>query len=229
MGKRSKSACIDTEQIDAAVGSIVAIELEIELLKQRLSQTRSKLPALLHELFQTVPPNQIADVVTDLYWRNKTLGGPVKTAYHMTCRGHLPVKPGVVNEPCGDCGKMTQREFTSWTDYHATVDKFVARCDECKERRGEEWEKERAARDAEHTRLRTMPYRAYLKTDHWQTVRKRALQSARYRCQLCNAAKPLHVHHRTYANRGNERPEDVIALCAECHERHHEVIPDIDE
>lgn len=28
----------------------------------------------------------------------------------------------------------------------------------------------------------------------------------------------LHVHHKTYRNRGAERPEDLQALCRRCHE-----------
>jgi hypothetical protein len=68
---------------------------------------------------------------------------------------------------------------------------------------------------------RNMPYEEYLKTEHWQKIRKEALLRAGYRCQLCNAAKPLDVHHRTYERLGEERPDDVIAICRDCHERHH--------
>lgn len=69
--------------------------------------------------------------------------------------------------------------------------------------------------------LRTMPYDAYLRTDHWQRVRKAAIERADHRCQLCNAKAKLEVHHRTYERRGCERDNDVIALCANCHEEFH--------
>lgn len=65
--------------------------------------------------------------------------------------------------------------------------------------------------------LRRMPYVDYLRTEHWQTVRAGALARARYACQVCAATDRLHVHHRSYENRGNEGPEDVIVLCAGCH------------
>ncbi len=72
--------------------------------------------------------------------------------------------------------------------------------------------------------LRMMPYNEYLKTDHWQGVRDKALKRAGHRCMLCNANGLLHVHHRTYENRGKEEDQDVIALCANCHAKHHDKI-----
>jgi len=76
---------------------------------------------------------------------------------------------------------------------------------------------------AEHQhRLRYMPYREYLKSEHWQGVRQQALRRAGYKCQLCNSSRPLQVHHRTYERRGCEWPEDVIALCADCHGQFHQ-------
>lgn len=71
--------------------------------------------------------------------------------------------------------------------------------------------------------LETMPYARYLKTQHWQAVRQAALERAEHRCQVCNTDEKLHVHHRTYENRGAERDSDVIVLCKPCHERFHGV------
>jgi 5-methylcytosine-specific restriction endonuclease McrA len=65
--------------------------------------------------------------------------------------------------------------------------------------------------------LRAQPYADYLKTDHWQKTRQKALLRAGYKCQVCSAVSELHVHHRTYLRRGEERASDVIVLCAECH------------
>lgn len=74
------------------------------------------------------------------------------------------------------------------------------------------------------TDLRTMPYADYLKTEHWQIVRAAALEFAEHRCQLCNSADRLNVHHRTYERRGAEEPGDVIVLCHRCHGQFHQVI-----
>jgi 5-methylcytosine-specific restriction endonuclease McrA len=69
--------------------------------------------------------------------------------------------------------------------------------------------------------LRRLPYREYLRTAHWHRVRELALERARCVCALCPATDRLQVHHRNYARRGFEQPEDVIVLCEDCHGRHH--------
>ena len=70
--------------------------------------------------------------------------------------------------------------------------------------------------------LRRLPYGEYLRTAHWSRVRDLALERARFACAICPARQRLQVHHRSYARRGFEQPEDVVVLCAECHGRHHE-------
>lgn len=102
--------------------------------------------------------------------------------------------------------------------------------DQCKICRDEEM----AQRDAKYREqneahfrdqkaLRTMPYKEYLQTDHWQILRKTMLKRAGYKCSLCGESKPLHVHHNTYERRGCERISDLVVLCHECHEAFHEV------
>lgn len=64
-------------------------------------------------------------------------------------------------------------------------------------------------------------YFAYRQSDHWREMRRLAIEHAEHRCQLCNAAGNLEVHHRTYERLGRERLADLIALCADCHRWHH--------
>ena len=72
-------------------------------------------------------------------------------------------------------------------------------------------------------RLRYMPYAEYLETGHWKMTRKVAFARAKGRCQVCNVKDvELHVHHRTYERRGDERPQDLIVLCCDCHTIFHE-------
>jgi len=80
------------------------------------------------------------------------------------------------------------------------------------------------ARRRSIARLRAMPYREYLETEWWQTVRSGALDRAGHRCQLCgaNGTTELHVHHNSYENRGAEHPEDLVVLCRACHSKHHD-------
>jgi len=70
-----------------------------------------------------------------------------------------------------------------------------------------------------------MPYTDYLDTPHWKHVRELAIVRAAYRCQVCNAAGRLEVHHRTYERRGFEALEDLTVLCGGpegCHSLFHD-------
>lgn len=110
--------------------------------------------------------------------------------------------------------------------------KFV--CSSCKEtlkkeieerekESNEKWIENREMAKKELERLRTMPYKEYLQTEHWKDVRKKVLRQAKKRCQLCNTkTSVLHIHHRDYSNRGNETMRDVICLCADCHAKFHD-------
>lgn len=73
--------------------------------------------------------------------------------------------------------------------------------------------------------LRHLPYKAYLKTEYWAIRRKRKLEAADHKCQLCNVSGELHVHHRTYERRGSELDEDLIVLCKHCHAKFHDKLP----
>ncbi len=72
--------------------------------------------------------------------------------------------------------------------------------------------------------LRKMPYRLYLRTPEWKRVRDAALLENGYACSMDVSHKEdLEVHHRSYENRGAERPADLIVLCRRCHRLHHAV------
>ncbi|MCA0455664.1 MAG: HNH endonuclease [Chloroflexi bacterium] len=64
------------------------------------------------------------------------------------------------------------------------------------------------------------PYRYYLKSAHWQRIRKRAL-IIDSKCALCNSDKNIQIHHRTYEHFGYEMMEDLTVLCADCHHIFH--------
>ena len=75
--------------------------------------------------------------------------------------------------------------------------------------------------------LKSLPYQEYLKTEHWDYIRKLTLKNANYRCSICNNAKPLHTHHRSYEYSGEEEKhmEDIICLCNRCHYKFHFQLP----
>jgi hypothetical protein len=67
-------------------------------------------------------------------------------------------------------------------------------------------------------------YAQYLASPEWRKRRDEAIQRAEGRCQLCNSAQRLQVHHRTYERRGNERPMDLTVLCEGCHQHFHGIV-----
>lgn len=65
--------------------------------------------------------------------------------------------------------------------------------------------------------LLQMPYWRYLRSKHWDIVRRRSLAIAENRCFYCGTKEHLDVHHRTYRRRGCELDEDLVVLCRTCH------------
>lgn len=61
-------------------------------------------------------------------------------------------------------------------------------------------------------------YDAYLSSPLWQATRRQVLERAGGRCEHCDAATRLDVHHKTYARLDHERLTDLVALCRDCHE-----------
>lgn len=62
-------------------------------------------------------------------------------------------------------------------------------------------------------------YEDYLQSKHWKRFRLKALKHHGKICMLCGVTEVnfFHVHHLTYENLGNEKLEDVVVLCPECH------------
>ena len=64
-------------------------------------------------------------------------------------------------------------------------------------------------------------YDAYLQSDAWRARRARCLQLAGGVCQDCGRKRATDAHHLTYERLGDERPEDLLAVCEPCHNRLH--------
>jgi 5-methylcytosine-specific restriction endonuclease McrA len=102
-------------------------------------------------------------------------------------------------------------------------------CDSCTELQlqlhSEEQRLRRLARQARTAQLRKMPFVEYRKQPEWQVRRGQALTRARYRCQMgASHDATLDVHHRSYENYGDERPEDLVVLCRSCHQKFHGIV-----
>lgn len=61
-------------------------------------------------------------------------------------------------------------------------------------------------------------YREYLRSPHWQGVRKRSLARVGHRCERCGIGGSLQVHHKHYETLGRERVCDIEVLCPMCHQ-----------
>lgn len=65
-----------------------------------------------------------------------------------------------------------------------------------------------------------MDYETYINSAEWKAKANQA-RAAQKSCNVCRTRKHLCVHHRTYANFGDEKPEDLLVLCRKCHEELH--------
>lgn len=63
-------------------------------------------------------------------------------------------------------------------------------------------------------------YNVYLQGDHWKKFREETIKE-RKKCEHCGTEDNLIVHHKSYLNLGNEKPEDVLVLCDDCHKNIH--------
>ena len=64
-------------------------------------------------------------------------------------------------------------------------------------------------------------YEEYLKSGWWRWIRNHVLERDRHRCVLCNSGSDLHIHHRSYEQKGEEHLHDLYTLCGDCHKKHH--------
>ena len=70
-------------------------------------------------------------------------------------------------------------------------------------------------------------YSVYLESPEWKSKSRAAKVKAGWHCMVCNKAGDngsLHTHHRTYENIGDEKPGDLIVLCADCHAKFHDKV-----
>jgi 5-methylcytosine-specific restriction endonuclease McrA len=140
------------------------------------------------------------------------------------------IGPTSVWKICSECG--CRIEFSVWSrqERDAKTEQEFVLCPECSEQikehsnsiTGKAWAEFKKRGEAWEKHVRSIPYSEYLKTDHWQELRKHKLRNAYFVCELCGASdRILHVHHKTYESLGNEALGDLIVLCEDCHGRYH--------
>lgn len=95
---------------------------------------------------------------------------------------------------------------------------------ELAERYKQKREAERKAIDDRHLRLEeadSVRYDAYLRSDAWAKKRAKVLKRDNYICQGCGEKKATEVHHLSYDHKYDELLFELVAVCADCHDRCH--------
>lgn len=170
-----------------------------------------------------------SDEVSTFYWCTEINVSEISEAYfdgrHTNTFIGTVGPAAIEGRQCRECAgpiyAFSRSDAISWAGLrHANV------CKACRDReaadRSASFDRERRERDARIKALRYMPYREYLQTPEWKEKRDQALKRAKFSCQTCGSRGSLHVHHRTYARRGEEWSSDLIALCADCHKIFHD-------
>ena len=65
--------------------------------------------------------------------------------------------------------------------------------------------------------MRNMQYNEYLKSDHWQKLRKLAWYKFPHKCSICGTKDDLVLHHRTYKDLGHESLNQITIICQTHH------------
>lgn len=70
---------------------------------------------------------------------------------------------------------------------------------------------------------RKREYLAYMKSEHWYSLRRAVLARDGYKCVVCGADYNLQVHHKRYRKDFQDMPmECLITVCRNCHKTLHE-------
>jgi hypothetical protein len=64
-------------------------------------------------------------------------------------------------------------------------------------------------------------YYEYIRSLAFKQLRCNYMQRIGWLCERCYIRKAKILHHLDYTRLGHEQPEDLIALCRECHEKWH--------
>lgn len=66
-------------------------------------------------------------------------------------------------------------------------------------------------------------YNKYLTSKKWHKKRLEIAKLHNYKCEICKKYTPshFHIHHKTYEHLGNERNNELMFLCEECHVKLH--------
>ena len=64
-------------------------------------------------------------------------------------------------------------------------------------------------------------YTDYMNSEDWKEKREQRKAIDGFKCVLCDSEDKLQVHHYHYDNAGDERMDDLITVCYDCHRKIH--------
>ncbi len=85
------------------------------------------------------------------------------------------------------------------------------------------WKHEYEIRD-KYLKNNKLQYYEYLNKFHWTAVSEQ-MKRLKLECFRCHTSSNLQVHHITYVNMGDEKMDDLMVLCKECHKLAHTLAP----
>lgn len=215
--------------VTEALATINELEIEISARQEAIKTTKENFENELVRQSSLLDGVELNELAYQLYWHTTVSASTIATM--LQAKSSNAVVKILGGFPSGDfclwCGKEFM--YKSRSDRSETIrngrKNLGLLCDDCRKLYWAKGEGERREREdlaaKQVATYKSMPYQEYLKTEHWQDIRKSALKRSRYRCQLCNSGGMLDVHHRTYERRGEELSSDVIVLCRACHSKFH--------
>lgn len=213
---------------------------EIEAYELSIKQLKAEIKAIGPEIREEVTDLQHREEIANhIYWHLPKVQSGVVCDILGVRQHELTARIGSakLNVKCPDCGQPIKIAVLNRNSLQFQIQQyknaraaFLPKCESCEKKqtealaqRDEIRRKVEAEKQERLQLLASMPYGDYLQTEEWKAKRKAALKRAWYRCELCNASKTeLHVHHKTYENRGNEPLSDLIVLCRDCHAKFHD-------
>lgn len=211
------------------INKIKNILKEIENTEKLLEHLERDLNMTISEFKSCNSKKKTIEFANYLYWNVSVITAKniainfFDTTVHKLLKIITPVVTDITCKKCNAVLFRKSRSDHNYNQYKNKKEDYL--CEECIEqrhiKRKNEQEQEIIKRKEHRKYLRSLPYSEYLKSDHWQSFRKRILKSANYTCSICHANESLHVHHRTYENLGDEYYKDVIVLCENCHKLFH--------
>jgi len=216
---------------------------DIQKTEEHLKLLKNKLKSFPFEIPKNLSTKEKIEIGKYLYWSIKDIPSDTinKCLYNLKQKDFLNLMQTTFdNFYCYYCNKpiifkSRAKLYEFLTDYkkylssqqkNNTNEEHIYKCDDCLNNQNKKtlnrFEKEDLIRQRKINKLRQLSYKKYLQTEHWQQVRTKHLKQSKFRCQICNSNKTvLHVHHRTYENLGEEKYNDVITLCEDCHKLFH--------